>query len=657
MNAASRVTRSTGRDAGRGSTPSRTGRGVRRSVARWVAHLLVGTAATVLVPIALAPSAQAIEPIGGCWIWFDGIPQTDISSSLAPWANPDTEPKGPADHTIALSPAQPAAGSTGTIEYAYNKGPENKGPAAQVQGVFRFSVNGDKEYTATVDFGLIGTNASIPGRELEIPFTVEQGENLVVFEGVTFTAQAFNVKIDCNGQKKGDGETNPRTDPKPTNVKASVTSVGQVPTIPGSPEIPDQSLLCSLLPIALPVLCAEPQPEPDPDPDPEPTDPPTEEPTDGTDGGTGTDAGDKGTGGGAGGGTPAAGTVGFACVLYPFNSAFDWDPDVTVAGAPGGSGTDLLATMTDLPGIAPVPIDGPMEVTLGLDVAGKATTVTGTSQVTAAPNTEVPVPDLTGAVAAAADTMPVTVTSFAFDFPSYEIDADCTPKRGADLGDMSPGGSLSGGGDGGAAAGAGGTSTGGSGAVGVGTTTPTTAGTAVPGLGALTIMDARLEGSTALGELFGAAPQRQLVLIVQNPTTSPVADPTVALGVGRAGVAPEPMDMAMGTIAPGETRRVQVPVSLSSSGFGTYHVVGQLGGTPAGAFSVSWQSQPYGLYLLLLVALLVAGLGARRELASRRTPGAAPGRAASADGEAIVDLSKLEIWWARRPRGPRVRAT
>ncbi len=127
-------------------------------------------------------------------------------------------------------------------------------------------------------------------------------------------------------------------------------------------------------------------------------------------------------------GTPARGKVTFTCVLNPLGSKFSYPATITVAGYRTDPADDvtLSATMTNLPGIAPVPIDGTMNVALGLTVGGTKTTLTGTSHVTAAPKQSVAVPTLTGKVAADGNELKVLAQSFTFDFPDMSIDAACT---------------------------------------------------------------------------------------------------------------------------------------------------------------------------------------------------------------------------------------
>lgn len=128
----------------------------------------------------------------------------------------------------------------------------------------------------------------------------------------------------------------------------------------------------------------------------------------------------------SGKGTPAKGTVPFACTLS-IGSEFDYKAAVSVSGyrEDEGDPVSLVATMSDLPGIAPVLIDGSMDFTLDATVGGKDVTLTSTGDVNAQPKQVVPVEDLTGSVDADGDEMEVTVSAFTFDFPSAGIGAEC----------------------------------------------------------------------------------------------------------------------------------------------------------------------------------------------------------------------------------------
>jgi LPXTG-motif cell wall-anchored protein len=129
-------------------------------------------------------------------------------------------------------------------------------------------------------------------------------------------------------------------------------------------------------------------------------------------------------------GAPARGAVTYACVLHPLGTAFAYNPTITVAGyrSSPSAAVSLSATMTNLPGIAPVEINGTMNVTLGLTVGGVKTTLAGTSNAKAAPKQTVAVPTLTGTVSASGDELKVLVRTFTFNFPTMSIDASCTAK-------------------------------------------------------------------------------------------------------------------------------------------------------------------------------------------------------------------------------------
>ncbi|KQW53687.1 hypothetical protein ASC77_05320 [Nocardioides sp. Root1257] len=125
-------------------------------------------------------------------------------------------------------------------------------------------------------------------------------------------------------------------------------------------------------------------------------------------------------------GKAASGKVAFACTLS-IGSAFDYDAKVSVSGyrEDEGDPVSLVATMSDLPGIAPVPINGQMDFTLDVSVGGKKTTLTSSSAVDVAAKEEVPVADLSGEVDADGDELAVTVSGFTFDTPSLGVGAEC----------------------------------------------------------------------------------------------------------------------------------------------------------------------------------------------------------------------------------------
>jgi hypothetical protein len=133
------------------------------------------------------------------------------------------------------------------------------------------------------------------------------------------------------------------------------------------------------------------------------------------------------TAAGSDSGKPAKGTADFTCKLNINPDPFAWKPTVSVAGyrKKASDPVSLVATMTDLPGKAPVPIAGSMDFTLDLHVGGKATRLKSTGNVDAAPFADVPVTDLTGEVDVDGDELAVTVSGFTFDFPSAAVGAEC----------------------------------------------------------------------------------------------------------------------------------------------------------------------------------------------------------------------------------------
>ncbi|KHL15798.1 hypothetical protein CLV56_0557 [Mumia flava] len=411
----------------------------RRSAAlRVVASAVLAAGALVLT----SPPAQAVAPTGGCWVWYAGTPSSNISTSLAPWADAASAPAGPADHTITLSPSDPAPGQRVTIEYAFNKGPKNGGPAAAVAGTFTFSVNDGTEVTASKDFGTVAGGAAIPGSTVTTSFVAVEGDNDVRLEGAVFRATAFDIRIDCNGQTSGTAQTNPRTAPLPTNVTASVVASGD----PVDPE-----------PTTAPTTTP---------PTTTPTTAPTSAPTSAA-----TTAPTTSTPTAAREGEPATGDVTFACTLEPLGTEFDYPAEISVLGyrAADSDPVTLQGELSDLPGIAPLPINGTMDVTLDLVAGGQDVTLSGGGHVEAATKAPVPVPVLTGEMTSEEAEIDMAVTGFTFDFPDLDISADCTgdaelsrmvvgsevPPDGGDGGGGD--GDGSGGGDGGGTASGGGT--------------------------------------------------------------------------------------------------------------------------------------------------------------------------------------------------------
>ena len=167
----------------------------------------------------------------------------------------------------------------------------------------------------------------------------------------------------------------------------------------------------------------------------------------------------------------------------------------------------------------------------------------------------------------------------------------------------------------------------------------------------LAVSEEHLNGHATLGELFGGAPKRDLVFLVENVGDTAVDNPIVRVSVGRSEeIEPEVVDVQVDSLDPGEQTVVTVPLELPMAAFGNYRVVGQVGDTPAGAFEVEWKTYPWGLIGLNVLALLLLAWGIRSRLVARRPTPFAPGVAST---DALIDLAAAEAWWTYRAGGPR----
>lgn len=181
---------------------------------------------------------------------------------------------------------------------------------------------------------------------------------------------------------------------------------------------------CTVTPAAsvgpVPVVSgALPTPTPTPTPTVKPTPTPTPTPTK--------------TAGAAKKGTAAKGAAKFACVLQTLGSPFEYNPAVTMSGTrakAGDSKVTLQANFTDIPGLAPLPIEnGTMKITASAVVGGKKVSFAQSSTINVATKAKVPVPTLTATVTTDDDKLPVEITAFKFDFgvmSGIQIYSECT---------------------------------------------------------------------------------------------------------------------------------------------------------------------------------------------------------------------------------------
>lgn len=137
----------------------------------------------------------------------------------------------------------------------------------------------------------------------------------------------------------------------------------------------------------------------------------------------------------------ASGTVPLSCTIEPFGNEFDYSSTIKVTGKRQGKKLALVATMSKMPGVAPVPVNGEMDSTLVLKVGTAKATLKGTSEVSVGASESIPIPPLKGSVKAPKKAkkpkkLPVTVVSYAFDLPSYGVSGTCAPTGSGSLGKL-----------------------------------------------------------------------------------------------------------------------------------------------------------------------------------------------------------------------------
>lgn len=284
------------------------------------------------------------------------------------------------DGTFTLTATRPDAASTAVVIAA---------EVSDMAGLVPVPL-GEQSITAQLALDVAGTAATLTGTgtsdipaDTEFPLPAMQGPVTSAATDLAITVTAFEFEL--------------------TDLESNTTCVVDTGAALGD----------------LTVVVGEPPPTEEPEPSESPT--PSASPTDDADGK----------------GKPAKGKVTFDCVLNPLGSDFEYPATITVAGyrADAGDPVSLSAEMTDIPGIAPVLIDGQMDVTLDLTVGGKKTTLEGGGHVTAPAHEKVSVPTLTGKVAASGDELDVKATAFTFNFAAVSVDADCETTNGS-LGKM-----------------------------------------------------------------------------------------------------------------------------------------------------------------------------------------------------------------------------
>lgn len=137
----------------------------------------------------------------------------------------------------------------------------------------------------------------------------------------------------------------------------------------------------------------------------------------------------------------ASGEPTFDCILQPFKSAFPYSGPLTLTATESEGAVKLAAELSDIPGLAPVDIEGgKMRMSLEGTIGSTPFELTGKSTVDAAMHADVAVPTLTGEVPVAAGNVVLTKFTFEFDeMMGLDITSGCDAGRGAELGLLSAG--------------------------------------------------------------------------------------------------------------------------------------------------------------------------------------------------------------------------
>ncbi len=130
----------------------------------------------------------------------------------------------------------------------------------------------------------------------------------------------------------------------------------------------------------------------------------------------------------------SSGTVALACNVI--GSDFDFAATIKLAGV-RKTKTDkkvtLKAKISDMPGVAPVPINNDMTSKLSLKVGSSKATLSGKGHATAAASSPVPVQPAAGTVSNKKNTLAVTVTKLSMTIPDYAMTISCVPAESGAL--------------------------------------------------------------------------------------------------------------------------------------------------------------------------------------------------------------------------------
>lgn len=611
---------------------------------------------------ASAATAAPTVPTGGCWRYVPGPAAeiddttgiTDISTTLEPWAEDPQLTLGTSGDT--------AVGGVRSFTLVAEGGPSVEPQLTDTTGTAAYYfdvIDPEAQRTAldpvVVDFDLESGATAIPAMQADGTFGLEvAGTSALILRGVFFDLPELGQRLACNGQPVGTALVNPATTPLDTSVVAGVTSVaarsvavdrvvGQnVLTAARPGDAVDVTLagFASEVPVQL---------------------------------------------GFCGPGATACGTAATVETLADGSASATL---VVPSGAAVGAGSIRARSGGDVVVDQPVQVLGAPALALAENSEADAVVVTGSQwdprrqvrlkavddsgerigaavDVNAADDGQIEagisVPaDAEVAAIVASQQRPGAVLEASIDVPAHGGGGG-----GGDGGDDQSGSGASGGTGGDA------------------TNTPVASAPAAsaplpldipapidlpvnsvldpPGAAAadvLAVSKVAVVGSTGLADLFGGGPDRVLRFQVENISKADVIAPGLSIAVGK-GDDPDPIYTSdgFGRLEPGESLNVEIPISLSAGAFGVYSIAGQIGSGESGAFAITWETYPWGLFALNALGVLLVLFAVRRRFfapapsrvsALTAAPGAAvvPSGSATDAGAAVIDLAVLERWWA-----------
>ncbi|WP_235735430.1 hypothetical protein [Nocardioides alcanivorans] len=168
----------------------------------------------------------------------------------------------------------------------------------------------------------------------------------------------------------------------------------------------------------------------------------------------------------------------------------------------------------------------------------------------------------------------------------------------------------------------------------------------------MAVTSAELRGATRIQDLFGAAPERELRLTVENLGDVAITAPGLSIAVGKGDPEPVFLSDGIGRLEPGQVARITVPIALPVGAHGTYTITGRVGDGERGEFGLTWETYPWGLLGLNGLGVLLVAWALQRRFMAPAAPLIAAGTPpvtetlGVADGEAVIDLDTLERWWA-----------